>query len=79
MGLGVVPVAKRAEGKQVSDELTEERRKELFAALVRAQDDGLTPKESRASVAKEFGVAVEDVCEVEEEGLDRNWPPFGKG
>ncbi|MFO0798300.1 MAG: hypothetical protein U0804_12555 [Gemmataceae bacterium] len=58
---------------------TEVQRREMFAALVAAQDEGLGVKQSRQAVAARFGVDVETVAEVEDEGLDKNWPPFGKG
>ena len=62
-----------------SQDLPEPRRRELFAALVAAQDEGLGVKQSRETVAARFGVGPETVAEVEEEGLDKAWPPFGKG
>jgi hypothetical protein len=60
-------------------ELTEQRRRELFAALVAAQDEGLSVRESRETIARRFGVDVETVTEVEDEGLDGKWPPIGNG
>jgi hypothetical protein len=60
------------------DDLSEPRRREVFAALVAAQDEGLGIRPSREAVAARFGVAYEAVCEVEEEGLDKGWPPLGQ-
>ena len=60
-------------------ELTEQRRREMFTALVAAQDEGLSVRDSRAAIARRFGVSVEVVAEVEDEGLDNKWPPFGNG
>lgn len=62
-----------------SEDLPEPRRRELFAALVAAQDEGLGVRPSREAVVARFGVAYETVCEAEEEGLDKGWPPLGKG
>ncbi len=59
--------------------LDETRRRELFVALVAAQDEGLSVKASRETIATRFGVDPETVCEIEEEGLEGKWPPFGKG
>ena len=59
--------------------LTEERRRQMFVALVAVQDEGLPVRESRETIARRFGVSVEEVREVEDEGLDGKWPPFGKG
>jgi hypothetical protein len=60
-------------------ELTEQRRRELFAALVAAQDEGLSVRDSRATIARRFGVDPETVAEIEDEGLDGKWPPLGNG
>lgn len=68
-------------GSELADDsevLDEARRKELFAALVAAQDSGLGIRPSREAVASRFGVDYAAVCEVEAEGLDKGWPPLGK-
>jgi hypothetical protein len=56
--------------------LAENRRKELFLALVRSQDAGAGLAESRREVAQRFGVSEADVRAIEREGLDRGWPPL---
>lgn len=61
------------------DELPEPKRREVFAALVAAQDEGLGVRPSREAVAARFGIPYEAVCEVEEEGLEKGWPPLGRG
>ena len=61
-----------------SEDLPEPRRRELFAALVAAQDSGLAVRASREAVVARYGVDYETVCEVEEEGLDKAWPPLGR-
>jgi hypothetical protein len=58
----------------VENDLDEARRREVFAA----QDEGLGVKKSRQAVAARFGVGAGTVAEVEEEGLDQEWPPLGK-
>ncbi|HEX4610516.1 MAG TPA: hypothetical protein VH092_20170 [Urbifossiella sp.] len=63
----------------MEDSLDEPRRRELFVALVAAQDEGLGVRASRETIATRFSVDAEVVVEVEEEGLNRRWPPFGKG
>jgi hypothetical protein len=66
----------------MSDEdvgLTLEQRRALFVALVAAQDEGLPVRDSRELIARRFEVDVEVVREVEDEGLNKRWPPFGKG
>lgn len=62
-----------------AEALTVERRREMFVAVVAAQDEGMSVWDSRELIARRFGVDVEVVRRVENEGLDRKWPPFGKG
>jgi hypothetical protein len=56
--------------------LAEAARKAVFAALVEAQDAGLTPAASRLKVAVAFGVHVGLVEAIEREGLEKEWPPL---
>jgi chromosomal replication initiation ATPase DnaA len=56
--------------------LSEPRRKEIFAALVETQDQGITVAQSRKTVAARFGVTVQQVMQVEREGMDNDWPPL---
>jgi hypothetical protein len=56
--------------------LPEPRRKEIFPAMVDAQDHGVPPDESRKVVAERFGVSEGQLREVEQEGLDNEWPPL---
>ena len=57
-------------------DLPEERRREMFRALVEAQDGGMSVEESRRHVAKQFGVTPAQVQRIETEGMDREWPPL---
>jgi hypothetical protein len=56
--------------------LPEPRRKEIFLALVQAQDGGASVKESRNLVANQFGVSVQEVRLIEQDGLAEEWPPL---
>ncbi len=56
--------------------LSEERRKEIFAALVDAQDHELTVAQSLKLVAERFGVTEAQIRQIEREGLDNDWPPL---
>ncbi len=56
--------------------MPEQRRQEIFAALVMAQDDGVDAPESRSVVAARFGVSEERVRQIEREGKDKDWPPL---
>ena len=61
---------------QTEHHLPEERRKEIFLALVDAQDHELGVPQSRRLIAERFGVSETQVREIEREGLDRQWPPL---
>ncbi len=54
----------------------EARRKEIFMALVEAQDLGEGVAHSRKVVAERFGLSESQVKMIEEEGLDHEWPPL---
>jgi hypothetical protein len=56
--------------------LPESLRKEIFLALVEAQDQGMSPAASRKVVAGRFGVSEDQVRKIEQEGLDNEWPPL---
>ena len=62
-----------------SEGLSEPVRRELFAALVAAQDEGLGVKASREAVARRYEVDERTVSKIEEEGLDNGWPPLSEG
>jgi hypothetical protein len=54
----------------------ETRRKEIFLALVEAQDQELGVVQSRQLVAERFGVSEDTIKQVEREGIDAQWPPL---
>ena len=56
--------------------LNVQQRKEIFHALVEAQDHELTVAESRKVIAEQFGVSENEVRQIEREGLDGQWPPL---
>jgi hypothetical protein len=56
--------------------LSEDRRRTIFADLVAAQDAGAAVKDSRALVAARHNISIDEVREVELEGLDKEWPPL---
>ena len=56
--------------------LTKDRRKEVFLALVEAQDRAATVAGSRAEVAERFRLSEQQVRRIEQEGLDAGWPPL---
>ncbi len=58
------------------ESLSEARRKEIFVALVEAQDHAMTVPQSRRAVAEWFGLDEKQVRRIEREGLDQHWPPL---
>jgi hypothetical protein len=52
-------------------------RRAIFAELIRLQDRGRGVAASRAQIAKQFAVTPAVVREVEDEGIERQWPPLG--
>jgi hypothetical protein len=50
--------------------LSEERRREIFAALVEAQDQEITVAQSREEVAKRFSLSQSQLRSIERAGLD---------
>jgi len=56
--------------------MSEDRRKEIFLALVEAQDGELTVAQSKETIAGRFGVSEIQVRQIEREGLDNQWPPL---
>ena len=60
----------------MSESLSKERRRDVFAALVAAQDQGLNVTDSREKVAAEHHLTLTDVLQIEKEGLREEWPPL---
>jgi hypothetical protein len=54
--------------------LPEDRRKEIFLALVEAQDQQMTVGQSRKVIAERFGITEAQVRKIEQEGLAHGWP-----
>ena len=64
------------EQRQEDQLLSEPRRREIFLALVDAQDRKMSVLESRYWIAKRFRVSDRQIRRIECEGLDRQWPPL---
>jgi len=59
------------------DELiAEDRRKEIFFAIVEAQDHEMDVPQSRRLVVDRFGVSENQVRLIEREGMECQWPPL---
>jgi hypothetical protein len=62
--------------RKVEDSLPEERRREIFLALVEAQDHEMGVAQSRRFVADRFSISEQQVRQIEQEGLEQEWPPL---
>jgi len=60
----------------MTDRSVEEKRKDIFRALVELQDKGCATEPSRIRIADEFCISVAEVQHVEREGIARKWPPL---
>jgi hypothetical protein len=56
--------------------LSEPARKEIFSALVEAQDQEMPVAESRREITRRFAISDEVLRAIEREGLDNDWPPL---
>jgi hypothetical protein len=59
-----------------AEPLSEDQRKDVFLALVEAQDNEVEVAQSRKLVAQRFEISENQVRQIEREGLDRGWPPL---
>jgi hypothetical protein len=63
--------------REPEEDLTEERRRAIFLALVEAQDlHEFSVPESRKVIADRFSISEDQVKQIEREGLDELWPPL---
>jgi hypothetical protein len=59
--------------------LTLSQRREIFLNLVNAQDAGtLSVPESRNQVAQHFKITETQLKAIEEEGIEKEWPPLNE-
>ena len=59
-----------------NEPLSETRRKDIFLALVDAQDQKVAVAESRKLMIDRFHVTERDVRQIEREGMEKQWPPL---
>jgi hypothetical protein len=73
-----IPVSKsiRSATNLPEQSLTELRRKKIFSALVAAQDSGVLVADSRIAMEALFCVSEQQLREVENEGIENDWPPL---
>ncbi|HBI43181.1 MAG TPA: hypothetical protein DDY78_10045 [Planctomycetales bacterium] len=59
--------------------LTAQQKKEVFHALVTTQDLGvMTVSQSVQHVAKQFEITEAQLKQIEDEGIDAEWPPLNE-
>jgi hypothetical protein len=58
--------------------LTVGERREIFRTLVLLQDEGHDVSESRQLVTKQFRITEHALKQIEEEGIEREWPPLAE-
>ena len=58
--------------------LTIQERKDIFRDLVTAQDQGLAVRQSYQIVTEKFEITDTQLRQIEEEGLDKEWPPLNE-
>jgi hypothetical protein len=62
-----------------SKRLTTQQRQEIFHALVTTQDLGLmTVSESVQHVIKQYDITESQLRQIEDEGIDKEWPPLNE-
>jgi DNA-directed RNA polymerase sigma subunit (sigma70/sigma32) len=62
-----------------SKRLTLQQRREIFHALVATQDMGImTVPQSREHVCKQFDITEAQLRQIEDEGLEKEWPPLNE-
>jgi hypothetical protein len=66
------------QGEQAVPEqhLAEPQRKEIFLALVLAQDRQMSVAASRKEVSRRFGLSERQIRQIAQEGIDNEWPPL---
>ena len=60
-----------------SKRLTIQQKREIFHALVEAQDAGLmSVAETKEHVSKQFDITDSQLTQIIDEGIDKEWPPL---
>ena len=61
-----------------SKTLTTDQRKEIFLNLVETQDAINSVRKSYEMVTERFDISEAELRRIEEEGLDKEWPPLSE-
>jgi hypothetical protein len=59
--------------------LTLQQRRDIFRTLVSTQDMAMMPvSQSRQQVMKQFEITDSQLRQIEDEGLEKEWPPLNE-
>jgi hypothetical protein len=59
--------------------LTLQQRRDIFRSLVTTQDMAVMPvSQSRQTVMKQFEITDSQLRQIEDEGLEKEWPPLNE-
>ena len=61
-----------------SKRLTQQQKKEIFHELVKSQDEGLSVRKSYQMLVERFAITEAQSKQIEDEGLDKQWPPLNE-
>jgi hypothetical protein len=58
--------------------LTLQQRRDIFRELVASQDQGMAVRKSYQVVTERFEISDSQLKQIEEEGIDKEWPPLNE-
>jgi hypothetical protein len=58
--------------------LTKQQKRDIFRELVSVQDLGNPVRRSRELVTEKFEISESQLKEIEDEGLEEQWPPLNE-
>jgi hypothetical protein len=58
------------------EQISEDRRREIFAAIVETQDGNADVVRSRQLIAFRFGLNETQIEQIEQQGIEGEWPPL---
>lgn len=69
-------LAKAAVTDESAKKLSIEQRRRIFRDLVTAQDAQVSVAASRQQAMADYGIDEDQVRDIEEEGISKEWPPL---
>jgi hypothetical protein len=68
--------AGRLDAGRGDHEIDEERRREIFRSLVELQDREPSVSKTRSQIARQYTLTERQLRRIEEEGIEKGWPPL---